>query len=314
LAASTIRALGRKKKDWLCKRCKESTKTRQGSQSTNEDCELLENENQHVSDNENKNEGENEHDMALKRIEKKLEDMCKTNDKILRSMNSIEKQYEELKKKNIEMKKENEQLNKRLTEVEVKLEELTKTKMSEAVEMKSAVNKVQQNQNELEQYSRNKNIEIYGVDGDRKENLKDTIQRIAEGLNLHNFNYDHIDKAHRLPTRNKNRPETIVIQFKTRHYREEWLMGKKGRITNDDVFQKGNKTKIYVNEHLTPFYKMLIWKSKQQLKATYKYIWFKEGRIQLRKDDTTHQVQIIKSEEDLSKLTEKTITSNSSSQ
>jgi len=225
-------------------------------------------------------------------------------------MKFIGKQYEDLKNENIEIRKENVKIAKRLTEVETKLDALTKTKNTDTAEIKTAVSKVQQNQNEMEQYSRNKNIEIFGVESEKNEDLSDTINRIAEGLNLHSFRHDHIDKAHRLPTRNKNRPETIVIQFKTRHYREEWLMAKKGRINNDDIFRNGNNEKIYVNEHLTPFYKTLIWKSKQQLKTTFKYIWFKEGRIHLRKDDSVKQIHTIKSEEDLIKLTTTNATAN----
>jgi hypothetical protein len=145
------------------------------------------------------------------------------------------------------------------------------------------------------------------VDTEENENLKDTIHRLVDGLQLENFQDMHIDRAHRLPTRNKQRQETILIQFKTREYRDAWLMGKQGRITNDDIFENGNNGRIFVNEHLTPFYKTLIWKTKQELKSSFKFIWFKEGKIQLRKNENERQIFTIKSEEELNKLVAKTI-------
>ena len=120
LAASTLRAMGKKKRYWVCKRCRELNKSRQNSQSTEED-------NHGATQQENSQENVNEdYTCALNRIERKLEEVSKTNDKILESMKFINKQYEDIKKENIEIRKENQEVKKRLNEVEIKLDELTK--------------------------------------------------------------------------------------------------------------------------------------------------------------------------------------------
>ena len=116
---------------------------------------------------------------------------------------------------------------KRLQNLEVRLDELKK-KDVDTTELKHTMQKVQQNQNEMDQYNRNKNIEIYGVEMEKNEDIVDTIYRLADGLHINTFHESQIERAHRLPTRNKSKPETIIIQFKCRDYRDQWLTGKQG--------------------------------------------------------------------------------------
>ena len=235
----------------------------------------------------------------MERIEKRLDKIQKSNEKILQGMNSINKKYEEIKAENIQLKRENEEIKKRITNLESKVNNKSGDAGNEDIVKK--VKQIEQTQHESEQYSRNKNIEIFGVEECKNEKIRDTIHRLVEGLKIEHYHDNNIEKAHRLPSRNKTKTPTILVQFKTRQWRDDWLKGRQGRINNDDIFQNGNKDRIFVNEHLTPFYKALMWKTKQSAKKQFKYIWFNNGKIHLKKDDES-KVQFVKSERDLEEL------------
>ncbi|KAL4721721.1 hypothetical protein ACJJTC_001702, partial [Scirpophaga incertulas] len=65
----------------------------------------------------------------------------------------------------------------------------------------------------------------------------------------------------------------------------------------------GDPKPIYINEHLTPYNKQLLKKCKEiAMKKEYKYVWTKNGRIYIRKNDTSPAIQIHE-EEDLRKKT-----------
>lgn len=290
-AITTIKALSKKKKDeWTCKRCR-----KQRTNSANQD----ESEDGIEETTENTEELENWRS-AIYRIEKTLKELLEVKPqidkigKILEGMEFIEQKYEEIKN-------ENESIKKRLKVLEDKQEQIQKRE-KETTDLRTEINCVRQTQNENDQYSRNKNIEIFGVEVSKKESMKDIIHGLVEKMELKNFQDSDIEKAHRLPTKSKTRPETIVVQFKSRERRDEWIERKKNKITNNDIFGNGNNQRIYINEHLTPYYKDLMWRTKQAAKDTYKFIWYRGGKILLRKDEKERFVRTVKSDKDLDQL------------
>ncbi|CAG4966703.1 unnamed protein product [Parnassius apollo] len=70
-------------------------------------------------------------------------------------------------------------------------------------------------------------------------------------------------------------------------------------IPNADENESGRK--IFVREALTPHNKALLWKARQQLSDTFKYIWFKDGKIRARKEDKS-KVFILRKEADIGTL------------
>lgn len=70
-------------------------------------------------------------------------------------------------------------------------------------------------------------------------------------------------------------------------------------ITADAIMNNGSKQKIYINESLTKENKQLLFKTKEKARdASYKYVWSKEGKIFVRKNDNS-RVHRIKNEHDL---------------
>lgn len=106
-----------------------------------------------------------------------------------------------------------------------------------------------------------------------------------------------IHQAHRLQPRQDNKPPVNIVQFYSKPTRDTWLA--KGRSKR--LIKEGNK--IYFNENLCQQYRHLLREAK--LKASmfkYDFVWFKGGRILVKKDAESRNVLVVKCKEDLNKL------------
>ena len=110
---------------------------------------------------------------------------------------------------------------------------------------------------EMEQYSRNRNVEITnlpdGGEQETKEELLVKIEKIANKANIP-FQKDSIGILHRQPRmdKDKNKARKVVIQFKDRTSRTQCLQKKRHGVKVSDITDSGDPTPIYINEHLTP--------------------------------------------------------------
>lgn len=69
------------------------------------------------------------------------------------------------------------------------------------------------------------------------------------------------------------------------------------------MYNNGNRKRIYLNENMTAYYKNLFWKVKTFARErNFKYVWYRNGKIMMRKDNDTAEVIHINGEEDLLKL------------
>lgn len=154
--------------------------------------------------------------------------------------------------------------------------------------------------NNLDQYHRNKNLEIYGLQESHNENLHALIMEIASKLNISGFTPDDIDAIHRLPNRDARRPKSVVVQFCKRKIRDSFLSkGKQIKITNRDIILNGDSNRIYLNAHLTPANKKLFWKVKEfKREHNYKHVWINKGLIYLKRTDESPVIKI-SSEKDI---------------
>lgn len=156
--------------------------------------------------------------------------------------------------------------------------------------------------NELEQYSRGKNLEIKGVEENVNENLKQVIINIATKMGDLEIDERDIDIVHRVGSINNRSPKDIVVQFRDRSTRNKLLAKKKVKIISTEITKGRSDSQVYINEHLTQFNKQLFWETKMKSKVTnYKYIWVKDGKIFGRKDDNERVIRI-RNEEDLKKM------------
>lgn len=157
--------------------------------------------------------------------------------------------------------------------------------------------------NQLEQYSRNKNIEIVNVEKIDTDNVEEVVLAIGNKLGV-KIEKSQIEAAHRLPRRGRgSAPEKIIVQFASRKTRDEFVLSKKV-ITNSDIFgQLGKGSRIYINENLTPYYQDILWKAKQFSKEfSFKFVWVQRGNVLMRKDENSREITKIKSVNDLHRL------------
>ncbi|XP_052119921.1 uncharacterized protein LOC127748836 [Frankliniella occidentalis] len=156
---------------------------------------------------------------------------------------------------------------------------------------------------EAEQYARNRNIEISGVEFIKEENLITVMENLAEQLQIR-FKENEIDVIHRVPSRyNGTRPPKIIVQFTTRKERDFWLKHKKyASVFSNDITNGQSVSQVYLDKHLTAEWKHLLWQSKQVGRPKgYKIFWHQDSKICVKKNINEEPI-IIRTAQDLQKL------------
>lgn len=160
--------------------------------------------------------------------------------------------------------------------------------------------------NGLDQYSRNKNFELENVEEFEDEEVEGIILNLAQKLGIELVESD-IEAAHRLPTRNKDRPSRIIVQLASRKKRDKFIDKRRTVFTSNSLTggtDKAGRVRVFINENLTPLNRELLWQTKKTAKESgFKFVWFTRGKILVRRDDNTKQVINIATFSDLEKLT-----------
>jgi phage host-nuclease inhibitor protein Gam len=158
--------------------------------------------------------------------------------------------------------------------------------------------------NDLEQYGRNRNIELINVEETEGEVIEDILSNLAGALGVDLVQSD-IEAAHRLPSRKADRAPRIIVQFLSRKKREEFLRNKRTVVTSNrltGVNSQDGQKKVFINENLTSFYRDLLWRAKTRAKEVgFKFVWCRRGKIFARKDEATSVLKI-NSLQDLDKI------------
>ncbi|XP_008481625.1 uncharacterized protein LOC103518340 [Diaphorina citri] len=169
-------------------------------------------------------------------------------------------------------------------------------------ELRLKIRQLEMAEDELEQYTRNKNIQIDGIPKEKDENLEEMVKEIGNKMEVTIMNND-IDAIHRVPTRSKNNPEPIVVQFLTRKMRDNIIQNAKTkRINTKDLKMNGPEKPIYINEHLSRNRKLILFEArKKKYEKNYKFLWSRGGKIFIRKDENSNVIQL-RSLEDLDQI------------
>lgn len=106
----------------------------------------------------------------------------------------------------------------------------------------------------LEQYGRNKNLEIHGIDVQPNEHCSDIVLEVAKHVKVQ-LTEEDIDISHRIKTQNNN-TQSIIVQFLNRKKRDELLKAKTFIITENNKI-RGTRIgdQIFINENLSPEFK-----------------------------------------------------------
>ncbi|CAH2083629.1 unnamed protein product [Euphydryas editha] len=163
--------------------------------------------------------------------------------------------------------------------------------------MENKLNQIQQNQ-------LSNQLELCGIEEKDNENVKSIIQLLATSINR---NPDDVIQAYRKKTRNtdnkgiRKRDTSVITVILKEGTRNLWIeAARKTNISPADIGMTGGR-KIYLREPLTPSTAFLLWKTKEELRDSFKYIWCKNGSILLRKNDTA-KITMIKNKQDIEKM------------
>ncbi|KAG8277996.1 hypothetical protein J6590_030537 [Homalodisca vitripennis] len=159
----------------------------------------------------------------------------------------------------------------------------------------------------LQQYNnRNRNVQIEGIPEANGESMEKIVEKLSEitGEPI-NFNLD-VQAVHRIPTKRPNVPKPIVLQLTNRQKRDSLLRkskiaSKTKEIKSTDFVPGVPRTNVYVNEHLTPYFRNLFYYSKKLRESGFKFVWISEGKIFVKKTEDDRKIRISVME-DLQKL------------
>lgn len=208
---------------------------------------------------------------------------------IQESLEFMNKQFEEFRKDNLELRK---CLN-MLTIVQ-----------TENKNMKTEISNLKYKVNKMELLELQNNVVISGVpvqNGDEK--IEEIVSKVGKAVNCSIIS-SHIQKCYRKLTNRNN--SIIVVQFKNKSKRDELLTKRKegGNLFLQAIDLPGEKSnnQIYISEHRTPHSNQLFNEAMDlKKKKEFKYVWFKDGAILVRKDEKS-KVMEVKGEEDIKKL------------
>lgn len=199
-------------------------------------------------------------------------------------------------------------MEERISNTEDKIETLS-TLPPQIKELQEHVTCLKKENNDRDQFGRLNNVEITGVPLRSGENLRTIFHNICTkvGFALDQSDIDCIHRIRVFSTEAKQqnlRPPSIIVRFTRRARRDELLAAARARrgITTADAGLDGPSINVYLNEHLTPANKLLLKRAREvKSELNYAYVWVKECKIFLRKNDTSRVIRIV-SESDLLKL------------
>lgn len=165
----------------------------------------------------------------------------------------------------------------------------------------------------MEQLARETNVEIQCVPEHKTENLA-SIVKILGTVISRPIADSEILAIHRVPKvkPDSSRPKSIIVKLPSLRARDEILAAasnfnkknKTNKLNSAHLGINGVNSPIYVSEHLTPENKALHAATRIRAKeVNYRFVWIRNGRILVRKDENTAHVLVIRNHDSLASLT-----------
>lgn len=185
-----------------------------------------------------------------------------------------------------------------------KLQSENKQLKDSVKDLEQRLSTAEDNAAKQEQWAKQQNVEIVGIPEVGSESLRDLVVKVAEYAALP-LQQGDIEFAHRVSAKRpvSGKPRAIIVRFRERTTKDSFLSAirKKQGITSKDIGVDGDLN-VYVNEHLTLNNKQLLSKCKNTAKEhNFKYVWTKNCRIYVRRNDTSPYILVSK-EADLKKI------------
>ncbi|CAH2103049.1 unnamed protein product [Euphydryas editha] len=214
----------------------------------------------------------------LKMVKEEMTDMRTSMDFMNSKFESLLQEHEETKKAMVEIQKENSIL-------------------------KSSVNDLNMRINALEQNARSSNVEIQCLPEQKTENLTQIVTQLGAviGCPASQDQIIHCSRVAKMKP-NSSRPRSVIVQFASMRTRDEFLAASINfnrnksnheKLNSSHLALKGEKTAIFITEHLSPTNKMLNAAARSTAKEKgYKHVWVRNGKIFMRKTDGSNYILV----------------------
>lgn len=191
------------------------------------------------------------------------------------------------------------------TENEARKKEFRQVKQDQG-KFEQEMAKVEERVREMEQYSRRDNVELIGVPSSKGEDILAIIEKVSQTIGV---KYDRwqISTAHRLQATTERPNPAIIIRFITRDYRSAWINAarvNRRKLTATELSDSWPSTPLYVNEHLTPYYKAILARARRMVKEKrLAFAWTRDCRVYARRTaDQDCPAALLRSMDDLDRL------------
>lgn len=219
-------------------------------------------------------------------VSNQLKDINSRFVEVQESMNYISGQYDDLKK----------HLDSTTSDLQC-LKDENKYLKEQLNHLTTCVKTLEDNNMKQQQWARLQNIEISGIPEDKDENTLTIVQKISKHIGV-SIEPSEVEFAHRVQPRRATsaaRARPIVARLKHRFIKDKIMAAarKHRNLYASDVGIGCGTSKIFINEHLTKENKMLLSQCKHKVKElNYKFIWTKNCRIFVRKNEASPPISI----------------------
>ncbi|XP_061710671.1 uncharacterized protein LOC133520316 [Cydia pomonella] len=237
-------------------------------------------------------------------IKDQLANIKSTTENIITEHNQIKADVAEIKESLDFHSKRQDALNTRVVSIELSVKKMDVLDQEVSL-LKKSHEEFQLEHYILQQRDRLLNLEIVGIPENKNENLSTCVINIckAAGVDVIAENIVHVNRV-QPRTEVTGRPRNIVVQLSSLLVKDSIIAAirKKKGITTTDIGLPGEPLKIYINEHLIPFYKQLRKDAKNAADAAnYKYVWVRNCKIFVRKSDKS-PIIYVRDASDLKKI------------
>lgn len=174
-------------------------------------------------------------------------------------------------------------------------EKIFDTMKQENVTLRAKVKSLEQQVEGAEQYSRINCWKINGVPETNNENVVEIVKSVGDALGV-KLSPEDIDACHRLGPKQDGRRRGIIVKFVRRHVKEEVLRKikiKRNLNTNDIGMSSGPAEVVYMNESLSQFRRKVLNAARQlRNEQGFTFVWVKNGKIFLRKDEGSRAIML----------------------
>ncbi|XP_077508371.1 uncharacterized protein LOC144119675 [Amblyomma americanum] len=149
---------------------------------------------------------------------------------------------------------------------------------------------------ELKQYGRSQNIDIKGIPVVKEDDLRAALGKIAASVGV-DVSDDAIDVVHRVRSKDNGTPN-VVVRFSSRAVRDKFFSAAKKTRLDTGILGFEKSEPLYINEHFCVEKTFLSKARKLRLEKKWKFVWVSQGKILMRKTETSTVLRI-ESENDL---------------